>query len=382
MKGHPELALILKTLPINRSNSNTLNIDPNINWAFFYKLVCRHRVWHQVLESIDADTPITQTLRAHCQHDKQRILITAGETIRVSKQLSAHHILHAFVKGTLLNVYLYGELGTRPCRDIDVWIDVNDYKAASKILLSLGYQKKLPHYELTGFKERYYLKHRHDIAFYHPTQKTLIELHFKLDYFGIDFFPIKSLTPKPVMLLNIPTPTLPDDHHLLYLMIHGSIHAWSRLRWLQDIALFIKENRCDLNHVFVLAKKIHCDHIVIQTLLLTNQLFPMQHDELQALIQNPSRRSSQLAELGMRFITADYEFTDGIKNIPLFFTYRFYLIKLAVRGKKFSALRDDFFKIDELFSKITFPEKLSFMYYLCYPLWILGYIRRMMNKST
>ena len=62
----------------------------------------------------------------------------------------------------------------------------------------------------------------------------------------------------------------------------------------------------------------------------------------------------------------------------MFFKYRFYLAQLAVRGQKLHAILGDLFKIDELFVYVTFPDKLSFMYYAVYPLWVIKYVLKSM----
>ena len=271
-------------------------------------------------------------------------------------------------------MHVYGGLNTRPCRDIDIWVDVNTYSSAVAVLLSLGYQKKSPRYELTGFKERWYMRHKHDMAFYHPKRRVLVELHFRLSYLGLDFFPMSAITRKPINLFNAPILALDDDYHLLYLMIHGAIHAWIRLRWLQDIALFIGNNQCDLTRVYDLATQIKCQHIVEQALILVNDCFKLKHPVLTQLIQNPSHRGIRLAAIAQQFITADYEMTDGIKNINMFFKYRVYLAKLAVRGQKLHAVVGDLFKIDEVFLCVNLQDKISFIYYLIYPIWVIKYV--------
>ena len=368
-----ELTFLLGLL----QNETCAKPNSEINWPLFYKLVRRHRVWHQVFNALKHNNlavPIVSALERLCQNDKRRLLITAGETVRIARAFTQQSIDHCFVKGTLLNVHLYGSLNTRPCRDIDVWVDTSTYAAAMSALLSLGYQQHLPDYELTGFKKRWYMHHKHDMAFFHPEHKMVVELHFRLSYPGLDFFPWNAVRLSPIHLLNVPVLTLTDDYHLLYLMIHGATHAWTRLRWLQDIALFIQNRPCDLMHVYDLAKQLHCQHIVEQSLMLVSAFFVLDHPALTQLIQTPSRRARRLTSLAHEFITADYEITDGLQNIRMFCKYRIYLAILTVQGQKCRTILGDLFKLDELFGYVTFPDKLSFMYYAIYPLWVVTFV--------
>ena len=48
---HHEFRLILNALQ-SRFCSNELILNPAIDWPLFYKLVIRHRVWHQVHSAI------------------------------------------------------------------------------------------------------------------------------------------------------------------------------------------------------------------------------------------------------------------------------------------------------------------------------------------
>lgn len=383
MNGTIEHELILNTLQY-QSSASELIIDPNINWPLFYTLIIRHRVWHQVhnaFKNSNTDYPISKKLANRCQQDTHRILATAAETVRISRDFTQKNIEHCFIKGTLLNVHVYGHLNTRPCRDIDVWVSPSTYSSAVAALLAAGYQQQLPRYELQGYKERWHMRYKHDIAFYHPQKQILVELHFRLSYLGLNFFPLSTLPLAPINLLNVPVMAPTDDYHLLYLMIHGAIHAWIRLRWLQDIALFIESDRCDLNHVYHLATQIKCQHIVEQTLILVNDLFKPKDPALITLLQKPSQRGRQLASMAHQFITADYEMTDGIRNINMFVKYRIYLARLAAKGQKLHAILGDLFKIDELFTYVTLPDKWSFMYYAIYPVWVINFIFKSMRTS-
>jgi hypothetical protein len=375
-----ELNIILATLQGNPLEIEKLIANPSINWKILYKLIHLHRVWHQVYAAFTPLEnqhliPIYKKLALHCQRDKSRILTTAAETLRVAREFTKHNLQHCFIKGVTLNESLYGGLITRPCKDIDVWVDAPSYRQAMDVLISLGYQKKLPTYELSGFKEQYYMQHKHDIAFYHVEHKVEVELHFRLSYFGINFFPLSSGLLKSTTIMNVPVQTLEDHYHLLYLMLHGAIHAFIRLRWLNDIALYIKKNGCSPTHIMALAKQIHCEHIVIQTLILIRDFLKLETLEMQTLLFNPSQRSTQLATICKKFIIDGYELNSGLGIYNKhFFNYRFYLVKLATTSQRVNAILGDLFKIDNMFPHVTFSDQLKCMYYILYPLWVVKYV--------
>ena len=371
-----ELSVLFNVLTFPKLE-NKLDLS-TVNWVRLYQLLIRHRLWHQIQQSsilLQHDTPqyIQDQLSNHCKTDQSKILLMFAETIKVAKIFNQNNLQFFFIKGLVLNALVYDEINTRPCSDLDIWVHADNYIAAVTHLKNLGYQQKLPNYELTKFKKRYYMTHKHDMAFYNPEKQILIELHFRLSYFGVNFFNPTSAMLKTIKLFNTPIYTLQDDYHLLYLMIHGAIHAWIRLRWLNDIALFIRRERCDLINVMRLAKQIHCEHIVQQSLILVHDLIAINTPILQHLIKNPSKRVIKITNIAKQFIHADYEMQDGIKNLRMFLKYRQYLYTLAVKDQKLNAIIGDLFKIDMLFKKINLPYKLSFLYYILYFGWIIRY---------
>lgn len=376
MELSPELQLILQAL----RTEPKLVITTSLDWKMVYKLAIRHRVWHQLLAALTPlhqaqPNPIYDQLAERCRKDKLQLLATAAETIRLTHAFSAKNISHCFIKGMVLNATIYDAFDTRPCKDIDVWVKPSNFNEVQTILASLGYKKTSPRHELNEFQHEYYINHRHDMEFFHPERKIFVEAHFRLDYFGINFVNMTPAVFNPLPFFNHPIITLQDNYHLLYLMIHGAIHAWSRLRWLNDIALYIKSGRCDLNQVIDLSEQIYCGHIVEQALILVQDHFGKEEPRLANLIQAPSKRAIKLARIAQKFIIADYELSEHYPILHrMFFKYRFYIVRLAIQGQKLNAMLGDLFKIDNLFPYVNFPKKLSFMYYMLYPLWVIKII--------
>lgn len=348
-----------------------------IDWNRLFKLIIRHRVWHQVFDEIKpfADkvpTSFYERLNQFCQKDRLQILKTAAETARISLAFNKHSLFHCFIKGMILNATLYPSLTLRPCKDIDVWVHAEDISIASAALEALGYQQRTPSYPLKGLQKSYYIRHKYDIAFYHPEKKIEVELHFKLAKFGADFPNPTTANTQSIKLFNTSVPTLKDDYNLLYLMLHGARHAYNRLRWLYDIVLYLKSGHCNLQRVRKLAKENNCEHVFDQGLILVQNIFGPTDTAVSALIINPSQHSKKLANTAQCFISANYEFTPEYSAFnKMSFKYRFYLASLAPFRKKIPVVVGDLLKIDKLFPYVCFPDWCFFLYYLLYPFWIM-----------
>ena len=366
----PELQLLLRCLTQELGSEA---IAETIRWPLFYQLVLRHRVWHRIQESnLTLPESVQTKLAKLCQGDKHQLLRIAAETARIGRLFNKNKLLYCFVKGVVLNLLVYDRLQSRPCRDVDLWVNPSHFEAAMNLLLQEGYERKSTNYDLVGFKKRYFMKKRHDLVFVHPDRNIIIELHFKLGYQGA-LFPDPSLeTIQTMDMLNEPVLVLTNNHHALYLIVHGATHAWIRLRWLKDIHLFLQLNRCDLEQVLSLAKQIGCAHMVVQCLLLLRDFFD--HESSKPWVENPSPKAKKLYLLAKSLIEANYELADGLKQPLSFFNYRRYLLHLASSGQAWGVLMNDLFKIDEVFPLIKLPECLSPLYYVLYPAWVIRYV--------
>lgn len=376
MQRSPELQFIFDVL--NKAhNDRKPTPHPNLDWDTLFQLALRHRVWHQVYEALapmkpDIPSLFYDRLGNYCRQDALQILNITAETKRLAEALNAERLLHCFIKGVVLNAHIYDGLTQRPCKDIDVWVHPDDHPKARNILLSLGYQQTLPTYVLKGHQEQYYMRHHNDIEFYHSDRKIIVELHFKLEYFGVHFFPITEEIQLPVSIFNTQVITLQDDYHLLYLMLHGSVHAWTRLRWVNDIVVYLKSGKVDLDRVMMLARKIDCEHIVEQSLLLIKLTIGEKDRFSSQITTTSSQRGVSLAKSAALFIQTDFELTRNYSVYNrMFYYYRFYLTKIAPPKQRLKVFFSDLFKVDRLFPYVRFPAYLAFMYYILYPIWVI-----------
>jgi hypothetical protein len=379
IQNNPNLAFIIDRI-VNPSTRCDLNTIPHSE--ALYSLILRHRVWHQVrdgLHGLDTPHPITTALSEQCKAYQQRLLSTAAETARLARLFNTQGFVHCFLKGITLNVLLYGALDTRPCRDIDVWVHPNDYARACACLLAAGYEAIDSTDALSGFKQRYWMHHHHHITFAHPVRQVMIELHFKMNHSGLRM----RATPDefiPIKIFNTPVYILQPDEYLLYLMIHGAQHAWVRLRWLNDVRLFVMNNHCDLLRVASLAREQQIEDVFMQACLLLQDLFHLKHPFLSEITKNPSRRARRLTQMAKTFLVRGEE--KGVGKLWMLLKFRWYLIKLALPAEKIRCSIGLTFEVHELFSWITFSERLWFLYYLCYPAWLVHKLWRIVRGDS
>jgi hypothetical protein len=176
-------------------------------------------------------------------------------------------------KGPVLSFILFGDVSRRNYNDLDVHVHPNDYQPVLDELLNAGYRVLYP--ELNkDFDYRYYFRYKKDIGLLNPETGVYIELHFGLNFKGIvpDALEKAFFTERGEIEIagrSIPAPR--DEHHFLYLCLHGAKHMYARLFWLKDIGDCITYLEIDHESVMANAKKFGLVRILGLSLILAEK---------------------------------------------------------------------------------------------------------------
>lgn len=351
----------------NQKLLNVLNKHRILSKAFIAKI--NNKAPHVVLNQINNQNKI-KTLNN---------LSMLGELIRVTKLLNHHNIMYVCLKGIPLSMTLLGDPLIRHSKDIDIWIEENKLDEVIKILQEIGYHITYPDYELKGFKKDYFLKHKYDIALYNNRRNVEIELQFKLSplAYNFSFFNINDVPTELIKISGHEIVILEHNYHFLYLIQHGSKHAWFRLKWLYDIYLYLQTGLIDINKVFELAKTFGEEVVLLQTFLLLRNLFNFENEDIKNIVNKTKvdKKVVRLTQLSLKIITSNDHVS--ILNNPISknaLRFRLYLLYLSRNYASFSGVKyffDAFFQINILFKYFTLSKRFAFIYYIIYPLEVL-----------
>jgi hypothetical protein len=153
--------------------------------------------------------------------------------------------------------------------------------AAVEIFSSLGYEydhKRLPTNEniINGSNQ---------FTLYHPQKQQIVEIHWRIFIDPIiNYDKIKELVKENTCTISFAGREfnqLTIEFELLYLIIHGGLHTWRRLKWLVDIYEIV--NRCDIdkekfNHLVILLnaqRLIGLCNKMLQHFYLETKLLPV-----------------------------------------------------------------------------------------------------------
>jgi len=92
-------------------------------------------------------------------------------------------------------------------------------------------------------------------------------------------------------------PRISNNHYLLYLIMHGAISSWPRLKWVVDLALLLRKAQPQADAVFALAREYHCINAVAASLMMVDEIFPdMMPDAWRGQMESigPSEKAEKL----------------------------------------------------------------------------------------
>jgi hypothetical protein len=223
-------------------------VEATPDWEAIINGTRRHRVAPFVLAGLQAcgspkvPAKVLAALRELAVEAAVQSLAQVAEIGRLSRIFSDAGIRVLVLKGAVLSAQLYGDVGQRGPRDIDLLVDQDQFGPADAVLVRSGYSQIG-----AALSPRQSAAHKHwmkDFEYRHSATGTLVELHHRLtdnpNLLASDFGTLWNER-EEVRLGDIAIATLPRQRLPLYLCAHGGGHGWERLRWLVDFAAALQQ---------------------------------------------------------------------------------------------------------------------------------------------
>jgi|GEM_PF-3652267 len=213
------------------------------------------------------------TLTARSQKVRSQSLMVAAETQRLESVLSNAGITHHILKGPRLAQKLYADSGMRHSRDIDVIIHPDQLLAALALFRSHGWQ--WPNSDL-WFSSKAYLKLAKSqfwhVPLVHPRFRLTIEAHWRFEH-------IRNPVAETKWWTHWDSKSeLVTSAEALHLVLHGSNHAWSRMKWLGDLRTLIDRQPRIWAYSLPLASELGLSSALAQAILLLERLYEVEPD--------------------------------------------------------------------------------------------------------
>ena len=188
--------------------------------------------------SISLPDSLTKPLRARLQDLQIRVISQQAALREIDDLLSKQGIIYIPFKGILLSQQLNNVVTSRHCKDIDIWIALEDIDRATQVFQDAGYSDTSDEPRQSFIQRAEARGVRKDKVLVSPNNPGVeVELHWRLDKnkFMYDFdFKQAAAQLESVALDGRLYPTFSLPLYLRYLPIHGSMAMWGRLKWLLD----------------------------------------------------------------------------------------------------------------------------------------------------
>lgn len=251
-----------------------------IDWDFFGKVVARHRVEglvHDGLRRAGVAVPdeVASVLARAAAGIARRNLVFAAASMRFHRALEAAGVTSLFVKGVTLNMLAYASLVIKHGHDIDIVVEPGGHHAACTVAEGLGFRCISPGpgrsaEELGTWVGRY----KHTI--WTDKAGVVVELHADLVDNPLLLGGVSVNSPRQPVAISagISLPTLGGNALYAYLCVHGASHAWSRLKWIADLAALLKDSdAAEIERLHAAAENVGAGRASGQALLLCAHLF-------------------------------------------------------------------------------------------------------------
>jgi len=189
-----------------------------------------------------------------------------GYFLKLMEEMKSEGLDPIVLKGPALSEKIYGDPFYRSSNDFDLLFAQTEISQAIEFFECRGFTGKIFNWPVSEKKQKITKELEKQYCIYNSKQQIIIEIHWKLfDRRLVDPSVVEDLVRKNTGTVEINGHTiiaLDSEFQLLYLTIHGSLHAWFRLKWLVDIHKIINQDTIDGERFKRLTQKLDADRFV------------------------------------------------------------------------------------------------------------------------
>jgi hypothetical protein len=275
----PELALAIACCRWPRSPQRETAVreaaDLVADWDLFDRMVVRHRITPLARDAlacagVGLPPALGEKLRVRAVESARAGLALARESVRVQRAFRAAGLPALIIKGTAIGIVARGDPYLKESWDVDLLTSTDALNDAHELLERLGY-------ELHGMDAAQLERFAQTIMeaqYLHRESGITIELHWRVTQNRRLLPDVSARSPSQVARgAGLELVTFADDILFAYLCVHGSQHAWARLKWLADFGAFVASREPDaLARLYDAARPLGAARAATAALLLSHRL--------------------------------------------------------------------------------------------------------------
>lgn len=293
-----------------------------LDWPLAVRIAKRHRVVglvHNAAHAVNLALPegVKQQLADRALAIARNNMAAARENLRLQQRFGDAGIPVVLLKGVALAQKLYGSVGLRHARDIDLLVRPEHASEALRLLEADGYALVAPERQLDERQRRAFIGRGHEMELVRRNDGQRVELHWRLAenpflLRNVDAF---SRT-EEIAIAGGTLRTLDGRSLFAYLCVHGAGHFWFRLKWLADIqALLAGRHASEIGDYYRYAESVGAALCAGQALLMCRDVFGL---SLPPMLQEKlidDRRLTWLVRLARRNLIGRDPAAEPTRNI-------------------------------------------------------------------
>ncbi|MFA7595149.1 MAG: nucleotidyltransferase family protein [Novosphingobium sp.] len=258
----------------------------DVDWAEVLAHARRHRVVPLAAHRLEAlgpaagvPAPVAAEFRREAKAALFHEMAMFGELCRIKAALDGETVPFLVIKGMVLSSEGHGRMGLRVNHDIDLVVSPGDLDRGHGALTALGYRRAEPEGDPPSDELARWVKRSKDWVYILPSNGTVVELHHRLFDNRTLCDPGVMRRARAVMLFGqVEVMTLGEEDEPAYLALHGALHAWSRLKWLLDMAIIARKLGPEgTSALLSRQRKQPAERALRQAFLLCSELFETEH---------------------------------------------------------------------------------------------------------
>jgi len=217
-------------------------IGAGLDWAEYIRWVDRHRTpalsWAALQRLPGLEIPQATRLQLQKRSEASR-RNALGHSLQLAAALKAFNragIPVMPLKGPLLSLELYGDVTLRQAKDLDLAVTPADLYAAQACLQDMGWRLDSSWFPLSPRQWQSCLQHDRHLDLVHAQSGGILELHWQDIWDAPGQTVARWARSVPSLWQGCSYQSMDPIDRVLYLCSHGGEHAWSRAKWLGDLA--------------------------------------------------------------------------------------------------------------------------------------------------
>ncbi|MGA2569674.1 MAG: nucleotidyltransferase family protein [Terracidiphilus sp.] len=263
----------------NQENAIREAIEAQPDWTEYLHLVDRHGTpglsWAALrrIQGIAVPEPPAQELRRRSDACRKEALLYCLLLADVLRRFNGAGIPAMPHKGQVLSFELYGDVGLRYSRDLDVEVPIEDLDRARTLIAGEEWRLESTFFPMSPRQWQSLLKNEQHINFVHARTGAPLELHWRFQWETSSSTEARWDRSIPALWQGYSIHSMHPADMALFLCSHGGLHAWFRAKWLGDLARAHSLGLLDWEASFNRARESGQARVLLAALQLLEQVY-------------------------------------------------------------------------------------------------------------